>query len=92
MKQFATTSYSNISNFSPLGLTNFIEKNVDPEWADALRRSGQWNDVKNCKNINEIKSKALSIAKTIPFFEGKSDEEIEAYTNEMGKNYGFLES
>ena len=76
---------------TPLGLANLVERNVNPEWANELRRTSQWNDIKQCGDLYEVKDKALSFAKGVPFFEGKTEQEIEEYTANMGRSLGFLD-
>ena len=88
-----TVKSSVTESTSPLGITQIIERNIDPKWADTLRRDERWNDIKNCGSLEEVKGKALGFAKTsgIPIFDGKSEQEIEEYAFDMGKSLGFLD-
>ena|GEM_PF-3907473 len=86
-----TVRKSVTTSTSPLGIATIIERNIDPQWADTLRRDERWNDIKGCNSLDEVKGKALGFAKGIPFFEGKSESEIEEYAFNMGKSLGFLD-
>jgi len=76
---------------TPLGITQIIERNIDPQTADTLRRNQHWNDIKQCHSLDEVKDRALGFAKTVPFFEGKNEKEIEEYAFNMGRSLGFLD-
>ena len=80
-----------IGNTPPLGIMNFLERKVQPEWADALRQNSFWNDLKRSNNTEQMRDMSLAYAQNLPFFQGKSKEEIEEYVLSMGESLGFLD-
>ena len=88
------TVKQSISNgMTPSGVANIIERNIDPEWADELRNNNHWNDVKSCRDFDEVRNRALGFAKesNMPIFAGKDESQIEETILNYGKSLGFLD-
>lgn len=82
-----------ISQISPSAIANFFERNASPELVQAVTQDARWAEIKNSRNLDEVKGKALQMASAsgIPLFEGKSNQEIEDVVLNYGKSLGFLD-
>jgi hypothetical protein len=64
---------------------------INPEFGRALSESQELSDFKRCGNMSEVQDLALSLAEDkVPFFKGKSRDEIKDYIKSTGESLGYL--
>jgi len=83
---------------SGFGIMDLVETRIAPELSPELGqylregKSPVWNNFKKCQSYEEAKEVGFSMVRDqIPLFQDKSNDEIEEWFLNMGKNHGFIQ-